>query len=131
MQRWCLPCFPQDSFAGRDAPCARHCSQMNLVSMAAVAVVAEPELKWLSLWLRVRWTAVLVVLLASVLLLLLPLTLVEEQCQAVLKGLSFLKGRLGLGYVGITTSAGQTTSLSVTSAGLELLVLKSRAPPGA
>ncbi|XP_048370237.1 protein adenylyltransferase FICD [Sphaerodactylus townsendi] len=102
---------------------------MNPVSMAAVAALAEPELKWLPLWPRIRWAAVLAVLLASSLLLLLPLTSVEEQCQAVLKGLSLLKGRLGLAYTGIATSPGQTTSLSVTSSGLELLVLKPKAPP--
>nr|XP_056715505.1 protein adenylyltransferase FICD [Euleptes europaea] len=101
---------------------------MNLVPMAAVVAVAEPELKWLSLWPRLRWAAVLVVLLASLLMLLPPLPSVEEQCQAVLKGLSLLKGRLGLGYVGIATYQGQTTGLSVTSSRLELLVLKPKVP---
>ncbi|XP_020657518.3 protein adenylyltransferase FICD isoform X2 [Pogona vitticeps] len=97
---------------------------MNLVSMAAVAAAVEPELKWISLWLRVRWAAALVVVLAALVVLLLPLAAVEEQCRAVFKGWSLLKSKLGLGYVGVSHSPGQTTGLSVTSGGLELLVLK-------
>nr|XP_020657518.1 adenosine monophosphate-protein transferase FICD [Pogona vitticeps] len=97
---------------------------MNLVSMAAVAAAVEPELKWVSLWLRVRWAAALVVVLAALVVLLLPLAAVEEQCRAVFKGWSLLKTKLGLGYVGVSHSPGQTTGLSVTSGGLELLVLK-------
>uniref|UniRef100_A0A8C4YN35 Protein adenylyltransferase FICD n=3 Tax=Gopherus TaxID=38771 RepID=A0A8C4YN35_9SAUR len=109
-----------------DAPCVHPWDQMNLLSMA---VVADPELKWMSLWLRVRWAAVLMVLVGSLLVLLLPLAAVEEQCQAVLKGLSFLKNKLGVGYVGITRYTGQTTGLSVTSGRLELMVLKSKPSP--
>uniref|UniRef100_A0ABM5F2S2 Protein adenylyltransferase FICD n=2 Tax=Pogona vitticeps TaxID=103695 RepID=A0ABM5F2S2_9SAUR len=97
---------------------------MNLVSMAAVAAAVEPELKWVSLWLRVRWAAALVVVLAALVVLLLPLAAVEEQCRAVFKGWLLLKTKLGLGYVGVSHSPGQTTGLSVTSGGLELLVLK-------
>ncbi|XP_066465923.1 protein adenylyltransferase FICD [Tiliqua scincoides] len=102
---------------------------MNLVSMAAVAVAAEPEMKWVSLWLRVRWAVVLVVFLASLLVLLPPLASVEEHCHAIFKGLSLLKARLGLGYVGIARHPGQSTGLSVTSGSLQLLVLKPRASP--
>ncbi|KAJ7309838.1 hypothetical protein JRQ81_007910 [Phrynocephalus forsythii] len=97
---------------------------MNLVPMAAVAAVAEPELKWASLWLRVRWAVALVAVLAALAVLLLPLAAVEEQCRAVFKGWSLLKNRLGVGYLGIGQHPGQTTGLSVTSGGLELLVLK-------
>lgn len=104
---------------------------MNLLSMAAVAVVAaEPELKWVSLWLRVRWAAVLVVLVAAALVLLPPLASVEEHCHALFKGLSLLKARLGLGYVGVAQQPGQSTGLSVTSGRLQLLVLKPKASPG-
>lgn len=98
---------------------------MNLVSMAT-----DPELKWITLWGRIRWAAVLVVLLASLVMLLLPLAAVEDQCHAVLKGLSFLKSKLGAGSSGVTRYTGQTTGLSVTSNGLELLVLKGKASPG-
>lgn len=98
---------------------------MNLISMAA-----EPELKWVALWVRVRWAAVLVLLLGSLLLLLLPLPAVEEKCHAVLRGLSFLRSKLGTGHTGVTRYTGQSTGLSVTSQGLELLVLKGKASPG-
>lgn len=119
--------FPGLARPMRDALCAHPWGQMNLLSMA---VVVDPELKWMSLWLRVRWAAVLMLLVGSLLVLLLPLAAVEEQCQAVLKGLSFLKTKLAVGYVGITRHTGQTTGLSVTSSGLELLVLKSKPSPG-
>ncbi|XP_074868409.1 protein adenylyltransferase FICD [Carettochelys insculpta] len=99
---------------------------MTLLPMAALA---EPELKWMSLWPRVRWAAVLVVLAGSLLALLLPLAAVEEQCQAVLKGLSALRNKLGARYVGIARYTGQATGLSVASGGLELLVLKPKASP--
>uniref|UniRef100_A0A8D0GWZ9 Protein adenylyltransferase FICD n=1 Tax=Sphenodon punctatus TaxID=8508 RepID=A0A8D0GWZ9_SPHPU len=95
---------------------------MNLLSMAA-----EAELKWPTFWIRVKWLAMLAVLVGSLLLLLFPLVLVEEQCYAVLKSLSFLKSKLGAGYVGITRYTGQTTGLSVTSGGIELMVLKPKA----
>ncbi|KAL9834349.1 LOW QUALITY PROTEIN: protein adenylyltransferase FICD [Geothlypis trichas] len=93
---------------------------MNLVAMAT-----DPELQWVSLWLRVRWAAVLVLLLSSLVMLLLPL---DNQCQAVLKGLSLLRNRLGSSS-GISRIMGQSTELSVTSRGLELLVLKGKASP--
>lgn len=96
---------------------------MNLVAMAT-----DPELQWVSLWVRVRWAAVLVLLLSSLVMLLLPLAAVDNQCHAVLKGLSFLKSKLGSS--GITRFTGQSTELSVTSKGLELLVLKGKASPG-
>ncbi|XP_063171632.1 protein adenylyltransferase FICD [Candoia aspera] len=102
---------------------------MNLVSMAAVGPVAEPELKWASLWLRARWAVLLLALLAASLGVLLPALLVEEQRQAVVKGWAFLRSKLGLGYVGVATCPGQTTDLSVTSGGLELLVLKPKVSP--
>ncbi|NXL14262.1 FICD transferase, partial [Setophaga kirtlandii] len=94
--------------------------RMNLVAMAT-----DPELQWVSLWLRVRWAAVLVLLLSSLVMLLLPL---DNQCQAVLKGLSLLRNRLGSSS-GISRIMGQSTELSVTSRGLELLVLKGKASP--
>lgn len=103
---------------------------MNLVSMAAAVTVVEPELKWVSLWLRARWAAVLVAVLAALLVVLLPVLLVE-QCQAALQGWAFLRSKLGLGYMGVTTYTGQTTELSVTSGGLELMVLKPKVSPGA
>ena len=98
---------------------------MNLLSVAT-----DPELKWLTLWARIRWAAVLVLLLGSLLTLLLPRAAVEDQCHAVLKGLSFLRGKLGPGSAGVTGSAGRTTGLSVPSSGLELLVPKGKASPG-
>lgn len=104
---------------------------MNLVSMAAAVTVVEPELKWVSLWLRSRWAAVLAAVLAALLVVLLPVLLVEEQCQAALQGWAFLRSKLGLGYMGIATYTGQTTELSVTSGGLELMVLKPKVSPGA
>ncbi|KAL7986618.1 hypothetical protein Chor_012901 [Crotalus horridus] len=94
---------------------------MNLISMAAAVTVVEPELKWVSLWLRSRWAAVLAAVLAALLVVLLPVLLVEEQCQAALQGWAFLRSKLGLGYMGIATYTGQTTELSVTSGGLELM----------
>ncbi|NXH99808.1 FICD transferase, partial [Pachycephala philippinensis] len=97
-------------------------SRMNLVAMAT-----DPELPWVSLWVRVRWAAVLVLLLSSLVMLLLPLAAVDNQCHAVLKGLSFLRSKLGSS--GITRLTGQSTELSVTSKGLELLVLKGKASP--
>lgn len=120
--------FPGDRRPFKKDACTR--GQMNLLSMASVVAVVEPELKWGPFWLRARWAAGLLVLLASVVLLLLPLTSVEDQCQAVLKGLSLLKNKLGLGYMGITRYTGQTTGLSVTTGGLELLVLKPKVSPG-
>ncbi|NXP95067.1 FICD transferase, partial [Passerina amoena] len=93
--------------------------------MSLVAMATDPELQWVSLWLRVRWAAVLVLLLSSLVMLLLPL---DNQCQAVLKGLSLLRNRLGSSS-GISRITGQSTELSVTSRGLELLVLKGKASP--
>uniref|UniRef100_A0A8C6YDZ6 Protein adenylyltransferase FICD n=1 Tax=Naja naja TaxID=35670 RepID=A0A8C6YDZ6_NAJNA len=103
---------------------------MKLVSMAAAVTAVEPELKWVSLWLRARWLAVLVALLAALLVVLLPVLLLEGQGQAALKGWAFLRSKLGLGYVGIATYTGQTTELSVTSGGLELMVLKPKVSTG-
>uniref|UniRef100_A0A803TBC7 Uncharacterized protein n=1 Tax=Anolis carolinensis TaxID=28377 RepID=A0A803TBC7_ANOCA len=98
---------------------------MNLVSMAAVVMaVAEPELKWLSLGLRLRWAAVLAALAAGVLVLLLPLAAVEDQGQALVKGLALLRSKLGLGHPEHPRPAGPNTGLSVTSGELQLLVLK-------
>lgn len=91
-----------------------------------MAMATDPELQWVSLWLRVRWAAVLVLLLSSLVMLLLPL---DNQCQAVLKGLSLLRNKLGSSS-GISRLTGQSTELSVTSRGLELLVLKGKASPG-
>uniref|UniRef100_A0A0B8RZT8 Protein adenylyltransferase FICD n=1 Tax=Philothamnus irregularis TaxID=1899461 RepID=A0A0B8RZT8_9SAUR len=102
---------------------------MKLVSMAAGVTAVEPELKWVSLWLRARWAAVLAAVLAALLVVLLPVLLVEGQCQAALKGWAFLRSKLGLGYMGIATYTGQTTELSVTSGGLELMVLKPKVSP--
>lgn len=117
--------LPGGSGGKGDVPPPRAGNRMNLVSVAA-----EPELKWVTLWGRVRWAAVLVLLLGSLMMLLLPLAAVEDQCQAVLEGLSFLKSKLGTGSSGVTRYTGQTTGLSVSSNGLELLVLKGKAPPG-
>ncbi|XP_062814800.1 protein adenylyltransferase FICD [Anolis carolinensis] len=103
---------------------------MNLVSMAAVVMaVAEPELKWLSLGLRLRWAAVLAALAAGVLVLLLPLAAVEDQGQALVKGLALLRSKLGLGHPEHPRPAGPNTGLSVTSGELQLLVLKPKASP--
>ncbi|XP_054248844.1 protein adenylyltransferase FICD [Indicator indicator] len=122
---WLKPfLFPGCSSRKGDVPGLCAGSRMNLVSMAT-----DPELKWMTLWVRVRWAAVLMLLLSSVVMLLLPLAVVEDQCQTVLKGLSFLKGKLGTGSSGVTKYTGQTTGLSVTSSGLELLVLKGKATP--
>lgn len=98
---------------------------MTLASMAT-----EPELKWITLWVRARWAAVLALLLGSLLMLLLPQAAVDDQCHAALRGLSFLKSKLGTGSSGVTRYTGQSTGLSVTSNGLELLVLKGKASPG-
>lgn len=117
--------FPGGSSGKGDVPRVCAGSRMNLVSMAT-----DPELKWITLWVRIRWAAVLMLLLGSLVMLLLPLAAVEDQCHAVLKGLSFLKSKLGAGSAGVTRYTGQTTGLSVTSNGLELLVLKGKASPG-
>ncbi|NXK92303.1 FICD transferase, partial [Formicarius rufipectus] len=99
--------------------------------MTLVAMATEPELQWVPLWVplwvRVRWAAVLVLLLSSAVLLLLPLSALQNQGQALLGGISFLAGRLSPG--GVPGLPAQSTELSVPSRGLELLVLKGKASP--
>lgn len=114
---------PGGSGGEGDAPQVCAGSRMNLVSMAT-----DPKLQWVALWARIRWAAVLGLLLGLLVVLLLPA--VEDQCHTVLQGLSFLKSKLGAGSSGLTRYTGQTTELSVASNGLELLVLKGKASPG-
>lgn len=122
--------LPHAASAPRWGPChAGGARPRGRMTMAA-AVAAAPELKWAPPGGRARWAAAMAVVLGSLLVLLLSLAAVEEQCQAVLKGLALLKSKLGAGYVGITKYAGQTTGLSVTSGALKLLVLKPKASPG-
>ncbi|KAM6422960.1 protein adenylyltransferase FICD [Liasis olivaceus] len=110
---------------------------MSLAQMAAAAAAAAaPGPAWASLWLwpraRARRAAALAAVLAALLAALLPVLLpAEERRQAAFEhGWALLKSKLGLGLgLGGGPSAGQTTDLSVTSGGLELLVLKPRASP--
>ncbi|XP_061866404.1 protein adenylyltransferase FICD isoform X2 [Colius striatus] len=97
--------------------------------MTVVSMATEPELKWMSLRGRGRWVAALVLLLGSLLMLLLPPAAEDDQCHTVLKGLSFLRSKVGVGSSGVTRYTGQTTGLSITSGGLELLVPKGKASP--
>lgn len=98
--------------------------QMPLMPMASVMAVAEP--KWVSVWGRFLWLALLSMALGSLLALLLPLGAVEEQYLAVLRGFHLLRSKLDRATKGTSPS----TELSVTSGDVGLLTAKTKASPG-
>ncbi|NWI93684.1 FICD transferase, partial [Pitta sordida] len=79
-------------------------------------MAAEPEGPWGAGGGRGRWAALLLLLLSSLLLLLLlPPAALESQCQALLRGLSFLRARLGMpGLEGTHKDPGVQISVSPT-----------------
>lgn len=86
--------------------------------------VAEP--KWVSVWSRFLWLALLSMALGSLLALLLPLAAVEEQYLAVLRGFHLLRSKLDR----VTKCTSPSTELSVTSGDVELLTIKTKASAG-
>ncbi|XP_006204808.1 protein adenylyltransferase FICD [Vicugna pacos] len=100
---------------------------MTLTPMASVMAVTEP--KWVSVWSRFLWVALLSMVLGSLLALLLPLGTVEEQCLAVLKGFYLLRTKLDRGQHASTKCTSPSTELSVTSRDAALLVSKTKASP--
>lgn len=101
---------------------------MTLMPMASVVAVAEP--KWVSIWGRFLWLALLSMALGSLLALLLPLGAVEEQCLAVLRGFHLLRSKLDRGQHVVTKCTSPSTELSVTSGDVGLLTVKTKTSPG-
>lgn len=99
--------------------------------MASVMAVAEP--KWVPLGGRFLWVMLLSMALGSLLALLLPLAAVEEQCAALLKGLSLLRSRWDrapLAPLAGRRCASPSTELSVPARDAALLAVKATASPG-
>lgn len=91
--------------------------------MAALAVLRHASSSPL-LW---GWAPVLFVLLGSVLVLLLPLVGVEDQCCASFKGISLLRCQL---WGNTQRPLGHSTSLTVPFTALELLPQKPKPSKG-
>lgn len=100
---------------------------MTLMPMASVMAVAEP--KWVSIWGRFLWLTLLSMALGSLLALLLPLGVVEEQCLAVLRGFHLLRSKLDRGQHVVTKCTSPSTELSVTSGDVGLLTVKTKTSP--
>lgn len=96
--------------------------------MASVVAVAEP--KWVSVWGRFLWMALLSMALGSLLALLLPLGVVEEHCLAVLRGFHLLRSKLDRAQPVVPKCTSLCTELSVSSRDAGLLTVKTTASPG-
>lgn len=104
-------------------------AQMTLAPMAAsVMAVAEP--KWVPLWGRLLWVTLLSMALGSLLALLLPLSAVEEQRLALLRGFSLLRSHWDRAQHAGSRCSSPCTELSVTARDAGLLVVKAPASPG-
>ncbi|KAK1328425.1 hypothetical protein QTO34_011998 [Cnephaeus nilssonii] len=97
--------------------------------MASVMAVAEP--KWVPIWGRLLWVMLLSMALGSLLALLLPLGAVEEQCLALLKGFSLLRGKWDRAQHAVSRCTSPSTELSVTAKDAALLVVKAASSPAA
>ncbi|KAM5193737.1 protein adenylyltransferase FICD isoform 1-T1 [Mantella aurantiaca] len=89
--------------------------------------MATTEFQWPHLGARYGLRAALVILSGSLLVVLVPLSGLEEHYRAALKVL--LHYNLWGGDERIHTYTGQTTDLAVTSAAIEFLVFKQKPPP--
>lgn len=101
---------------------------MTLMPMASVMAIAEP--KWVPIWGRLLWVMLLSMALGSLLALLLPLGAVEEQCLALLKGFSLLRGKWDRAQHAVSRCTSPSTELSVTAKDAALLVVKAASSPG-
>lgn len=90
--------------------------------------MAATDFQWPHLGARYGMRAALVVLSGSLLMVLVPLSGLEEHYRAVLKVL--LHYDLWGGDESIHTYTGQSTGLTVTSAAIEFLVFKQKPSPG-
>ncbi|XP_078523538.1 protein adenylyltransferase FICD [Lissotriton helveticus] len=88
--------------------------------------MAFEALRWRSVRIGSGWVAVLVALVGLVLVVLCPLGGLEQQCHALVKGLSLLRLTFWDSNERATKYPGQTTGLAVASTAIELLVLKPR-----
>lgn len=88
--------------------------------------MAVKALRWRSVRIGSGWVAVLVALVGFFLVVLCPLGGLEQQCHALVKGLSLLRLTFWDCNDRATKYPGQTTGLAVASTAIELLVLKPR-----
>ncbi|XP_006006198.1 protein adenylyltransferase FICD [Latimeria chalumnae] len=94
---------------------------MNLYSMAAI--------KLRCIGFRHCWVPALVILISSLLVVFVPLTLVEEYFQTVLKGFALFRCQFWGGNGGLAKYNGHSTGLTVTYSEIKLLTFKRKPTP--